>query len=728
MYYVYCLTIFVSSSLLFLLQPLFARLVVPVLGGSPSVWNTCMVFFQAMLLAGYAYAHGLASRLSWRNQALLHAGVLLLPLLVLPFGLPTGWTPPTSENPVPWLLALLTVTVGLPFFAVATTSPLLQRWFSATGSTAGRDPYFLYATSNVGSMLALLSYPFLLEPTLTLETQRWFWAGGYALLVVLVYLCAASAFRSPGHPAIEPEDKNDVLITWPRRLRWLALSAVPSSLLLGLTAHVSTDIAAVPLFWVLPLALYLLTFIIAFSAKGTVALPWLHRLTPLCIILVVLTLGRTSTQGGEWWLMGLNIVTVFLAMWACHADLAADRPPPRRLTEFYLLLSLGGVLGGCFNALLAPVVFNSIIEYPLALMAVCLLRPRRGAENSKARLYDVILPACLAIGILALVWLFGAKKNPDSSDSVNLVLILGLPAIVCFTFSDRPLRLALGVGALSLISLAYELFHEPVLFAQRSFFGVHRVIDDRSSEMHRLVHGTTLHGWQSTNPSLQRTPMAYYHRSGPLGQVFGAFGNDPNKTKVGIIGLGSGGVAPLAGSSQHLTFFEIDPVVAHLAEDPKLFTYLTDLTRDRYRIVLGDGRLTLADARQKFGIIFVDAFTSDSIPVHLLTREAVRVYLDKLDEGGLLVCNISSRFFKLDDLMGGLADDAGLACWVCADLKITEEQKKEGKSPSRFAVLSRRPVDFRSLAQDPRWRRIDGRAANIVWTDDFINLLRVLGR
>jgi hypothetical protein len=730
MLYIYCLTIFVSSSLLFLLQPLFARIVLPVLGGSPSVWNTCMVFFQAALLAGYAYAHGIASRLSWRNQAMLHACVLLLPLLVLPFGMPGGWSPPTGANPIPWLLALLTITVGLPFFAVATTSPLLQRWFSATGSTAGRDPYFLYATSNVGSMLALLSYPFLLEPTLTLESQRWLWAGGYVVLIGLTLVCAWSAFRTPGHPAIESTDAKDeaTIINWSRRLRWIALSAVPSSLLLGLTAHVTTDIAAVPLFWVLPLALYLLTFILAFSSRGTAALGWLHRVTPLAIILVVLTLGRTSTQGGEWWLLALNVAAAFFAMWACHAELAADRPPPRRLTEFYLMLSVGGVLGGCVNALLAPVLFDSILEYPLALVAVCLLRPRQREARPGAAAMDLLLPASLALVIIALVWVFGAKDTSNSSNPISLVLILGLPAVVCYTFSDRPVRLALGVAALLLVSVAYELIHEPVLFAKRSFFGVHRVTDDRPNEMHRLVHGTTLHGWQSTNPSLRRTGMSYYHRTGPLGQVFATFGGDANKRKVGILGLGSGGVSPLAGPEQHLTFFEIDPVVVQLAEDTSLFTYLADLGKHRYQLVLGDGRLTLAESREKFGIILVDVFTSDSIPVHLLTREALRSYLSKLDEGGILVFNISSRFFRLEPLMGGLADDARLSSWVRADLKITEEENRQGKSPSTFAVMARKPEDVKALASDPRWRRVDGERGNIYWTDDFVNILQVLGR
>jgi hypothetical protein len=279
-----------------------------------------------------------------------------------------------------------------------------------------------------------------------------------------------------------------------------------------------------------------------------------------------------------------------------------------------------------------------------------------------------------------------------------------------------------------LVSVAYELIHEPVLFAKRSFFGVHRVTDDRPNEMHRLVHGTTLHGWQSTNPSLRRTAMSYYHRTGPLGQVFTTFGGDANKRKVGILGLGSGGVSPLAGPEQHLTFFEIDPVVVQLAEDTSLFTYLADLGKDRYRLVLGDGRLTLAESREKFGIILIDVFTSDSIPVHLLTREALQSYLSKLDEGGVLVFNISSRFFRLEPLMGGLADDARLGCWVRADLKITDEENRQGKSPSTFAIMARRPEDVSALASDPHWRRMDGERSNIFWTDDFVNILQVLGR
>jgi hypothetical protein len=359
-------------------------------------------------------------------------------------------------------------------------------------------------------------------------------------------------------------------------------------------------------------------------------------------------------QGSEWWLLALNVTTVFLLMWACHGELAGDRPPARHLTEYYLLLSLGGVLGGSFNALLAPVLFNSVWEYPLALAAACLLRPVAAASSPSARLLDLFLPALLAVAIVGLTWWFGARNENESLAQFNRMIILGAPALVCYTFADRPLRLALGVAALLLVSFANELFFEPVLHSQRSFFGVHRVTFDPEHDVHRLVHGTTLHGWQSQRPELRRTPTSYYHRSGPLGQVFQHYGEDPGKKQVAIIGLGSGGVAPYC-RGHHFTFFEIDPAVQQIAENPGLFTYLSDLGKDHYRIVLGDGRLTLAEAQGKFGIFFLDAFTSDSIPVHLLTSQALQIYLSKLEDGGLLVFNISSRFFKLEDLVGGLA-------------------------------------------------------------------------
>jgi spermidine synthase len=729
----YAATLFASAALLFLVQPMFARLVLPLLGGSPAVWNTAMVFYQALLLAGYAYAHASIGRLGARRQAVWHLLVLVVPLALLPIAVPAGWTPPAQGNPAPWLLALMAIAVGAPFFAVSTTSPVLQKWFAASGHTRAADPYFLYAASNIGSLLALLSYPLWFEPRLRLVTQTTLWAWGYIALVVLIAACAGVLWKTSNRsfrlattsafPFPAPATSTTPLSAG-RRLRWVLLSFAPSSLMLGVTTYLSSEIAVVPLLWIIPLALYLLTFVVAFASRPLLPPLLLRRTLPIVFVALVMVINMQATQPIGW-LMLLHLVAFFVATLLCHGALAADRPAASHLTEFYLWMSVGGVLGGLFNALLAPLLFSSVAEYPVTLVLAAFLALAPSSASASAsifprpRLADYVWPFALGLltaALLLIVWRLGLRPAPATS-----VLIFGLPALLGFFFSRHPLRFALGLGAMLLAGSFYEGERGRVLHTERSFFGVHRVTEDTSGGYHLLVHGKTLHGRQSLDPTRRTEPLTYYHRSGPIGQILATYARDPHLA-VGAVGLGAGSLASYASLHQPWTYYEIDPVVERLARDPRYFTFLRDSPGD-LRVVLGDARLTLATAPDRaFGVLVLDAFSSDAIPVHLVTREAFALYRRKLAPHGLLACHISNLHLDLEPVFANLARDAGLVCLLRDDTLTSDAEAALGKSPSVWLVLARDAAEVSALAADNRWRpaRPDTRA---VWTDDYSSLL-----
>ncbi|MCJ7564258.1 MAG: hypothetical protein MUP52_06685, partial [Candidatus Aminicenantes bacterium] len=436
----FSVTIFTGAALLFLVQPMFARMVLPLLGGSPAVWNTAMVFYQAVLLAGYAYAHFTTRWLGVRRQAAWHLVVLLAPLLVLPIGLPHGWTPPTGTNPAWWLLAVLAVSVGLPFFVVSASSPLLQRWFSASGHRWAADPYFLYAASNLGSLLALVSYPVLVEPRLRLAEQNRWWAVGYAGFVVLTAMCGVW-IRRVGRKGPDPEAEatrdDGVRITARRRFRWVLLAFVPCSLMLSVTTYVTSEIAPIPLLWVIPLGIYLLTFILVFARRRWVPHVWWVRGMPFAVLplvmMLVMTLAAVSFRTLVWPII-LHFAGLFVVAMFCHGELANDRPPARHLTEFYLWMSAGGVLGGMVNALLAPLVFPTVLEYPLTLLLACLLMPRRGSDSPsrRAQVLDVVLPVVLGLVTAGFILYLLAAQLGNAR--LTQALIFGVPPMLCLSF------------------------------------------------------------------------------------------------------------------------------------------------------------------------------------------------------------------------------------------------------------------------------------------------------
>lgn len=712
-------TLFVSALLLFLVQPMIAKMILPTFGGAPAVWNTCMLSFQTALLAGYAYAHLGTRWLGVRGQAVVHLLLLGVACLSLPVRVSPNCNLPAHASPILEIIGILACCLGLPFFALSASAPLLQRWYASTGDSRANDPYFLYAASNLGSMLALFSYPILVEPVLSLRVQSYVWSFGYGLLLVLVAICAVFVWRTPASATASttPKPPPTVSSTDSRqRCRWLVFSFVPSSMLLGLNTYLATDIASFPLMWVIPLALYLLTFILAFASPPA----WLPRGMAWTLpFLIVLLLG---TNPPRLWLILLHLLIFFVSAMICHGRLAATRPPVSGLTEFYLLISLGGVLGGVWNNLLAPLVFASVGEYPLAIVLACLCLPALTDQptTSRTRIEDVALPVLLGLFAVALClsWIDAAMSWRR-----------GIPALVALGFLRRPVRFGLGVGALLVVHNLHLDSQAEVLYQERNFFGVLRVLNNSQTRVHSLIHGNILHGTQRMvdDRNVRRLPLLYYDPTGPIGQLLLARVAAGSTTPVAVVGLGVGALASYGERQQDFTFFEIDPAVERIARDPRYFTFLSEGVA-QYRVVHGDARLSLArEPAQHYGLIIVDAFSSDAIPIHLLTVEALELYLDKLAEGGIVALHLSNNFLDLEPVVAALAQAKGLVGLRQFESAqtISDIERRRGKKPSHWVLLARTQEDFSCLRGNDKWRPLVPRAQPL-WTDDYSNLLGVI--
>jgi hypothetical protein len=656
---VFTVTVFLAAALLFLLQPMFARMLLPMLGGSPAVWNTAMMFYQTALLTGYALAHFTKRRHVWA-----YVGLALLSLIVLPVAVPRGWLPPTQSNPIPWLLGTMLVSVGLPFIVIAAASPMLQRWFAAR---SGKDPYWLYAASNLGSLLALIAYPALIEPRLGLAQQSRWWSVGFAALVALLAVCVLWS-RSDAAPVSE-----NVPVPFRRRLRWLLLAFAPCSLMLSATTYLTSSVAPIPLLWVVPLATYLLTFVLVFAKR---------RLLPHKLMLWTLPLALLAMP---WTIAGLllglpmepldvhvvlHVAVLFVVAMVCHGELANDRPPASQLTEFYLWLAIGGALGGVFNALLAPLLFPTVWEYPLTLLLACLL------VRCKSWRGYVAGPVLLGLATVALLVYFSHRS---------------------------------GAGSFRTVRRA------------RSFFGIHQVFADESGNYHFLKHGCTVHGVQ--NQSNRREPLSYFSRRGPLGEVMATV-PPALKQQVAVVGLGAGTVACYGEQGQQWTFYEIDPVVEQIARDPRCFTFLADCPAS-VKVVLGDARLSLErEPDGRFGVMILDPYNSDTPPLHLLTREALALYQRKLAPQGVMAFHISASHLELKPVLANLARDAHLFALHLIDFS-NAERRARGESLSRWVVMTRHPPVLERLANSGYWRMLRPNERVGVWTDDYVSLFRV---
>ena len=623
--------LFLSAFLLFSLQPIVAKVLLPKLGGSPVVWNTCMVFFQATLLAGYGAAHfacagRLSQRLVWLYPVFLVAGAVALPLTF-------ARAPENTVEPVVWLLGELAREGGLPVLALAMSAPLLQVMFSTMPLRGARDPYFLYAASNAGSLLALLLYPSVIEPQIGLQRQSALWAMLYIAVILSAGACVFVARKGrgvgaggPSAPRSEPRHSPSI---WLQRLRWTALAFIPSSLMLGVTTHISTDVAAVPLIWIVPLALYLVTFMVAFGRRSTERI-WTDRYVPLLVVAVAFEL-IVGASINLFVGIALHLATFMAVGMLCHCRLADERPEPARLTEFYFLLSLGGVAGGVFNALLAPLLFSSPAEYIIVLVIASAVPALRWTGSLKVASRDVVV--ALTVGAAF------ALLDPTMKSSGNITpfgyAVVGLFMAVTFSQSKRLIRFPVMLAALLLVAHWWGTSSEMVVHAERTFFGSYRVTEKRAAKLRELKHGTTVHGMQWLDQSRQYEPLSYYHRGGPFGQAFELLPVMHNAANAAVVGLGTGSLAAYSSANTAWTFYEIDPAVERIARDPRYFDFLQRCDT-RCKVVLGDARLSLARSGARYNFIVLDAFSSDAIPMHLVTREAVEVYLRHLVPDGVL--------------------------------------------------------------------------------------------
>lgn len=715
------LTVFASATLVFMVQPMAAKLLLPLMGGAPAVWNTSMAFFQGALLVGYAYAHLLQRAGTVRRQAIIHGGALLLAALVLPLRVHELLGPPTSDHPALWLLGALALMVGAPFAILSATAPLAQAWHARIYREGeGRGPYVLYAASNLGSLIALLAYPVVVEPTLAVQTQTFVWSLAYGGFVVLMASLGLMVARAPRVEIVPPPAAltPDTALSgrpWPRRLIWIGLAAIPSSLMLGVTTHITTDVASAPFIWVVPLALYLLTFIIAFQDRPLIssdtALMFQAAAVVACAVIMPFHTTNLVIQ------LAVHLAAFFLTALVCHQALVERRPPASQLTEFYLCLSIGGVVGGGFNAFVAPVIFTNVWEYPLVLALSCLARPWVWDRGSPWRwgLFAICVMAVIAAPVLA-------EQYAQSDATVRL--LLGVVTVSAFLLRQNTL---LFMASICMLLVSAQLAGDRVDVREtwRSFFGVARQsvmpVEALGGTVHMLAHGTTLHGAQARAPEHRCRPLVYYAPETPIGQVFTAKRAEKASLTIAAVGLGTGAVAAYVRAEDQLTFFEIDPLMVKIANDPAYFTYTSECAKGPIDYVIGDARLTLKDeAEGQYDILLLDAFSSDAVPAHLLTVEAVKMYLARLKPDGILVMHLSNRNLDLISPAMAVASAAGGSALLQRH-QAAYDSPVLWESAEDVIVVTRTPEGLLPYENDVRWSPTDP-TLTAPWTDAYTNL------
>ena len=714
--------IFVSAALLFLVQPMVTKLVLPRFGGAPSVWSVAIVFFQTALLAGYGYAHWLTRMVPIHAAFAAHSLAIAAAALLLPLVIVTGSSSLVPESEAISLVALLAVSIGLPFFVLAANSPLLQAWFARGGHPAASHPYFLYAGSNLGSFLALLSYPVLIEPYLGLRDQTRYWSILFYVLIGLIAACGVLVWRTGDKSApVALHAGADTAPTWRDGMGWAALAAIPSGLLVAVTAHISTDIAAVPLLWVAPLALYLLSFVIVFARRPLIPHWIVVVVQPIFIIALVGLIVFEPTKTIVWVVL-VHVTVFFVCALMCHGEIARTRPSPQHLTSFYLWISAGGALGGLSAGLIAPYLFNWVAEYPVLIALAALCRPGFALPADRRWRYATLVALAAAASLL-----ISCKFFPFLFDETTFNRIAAFILVASLAFARAPLAFSALIG--SVLFANHILFEQPGTISLRSFFGVARVVESPDHQFRILQHGTTMHGAQRirdedgepfTGPP---QPLLYYWDGSAIAQTFeAARASTQGPVRYAVIGLGTGSLACRAGPEDSIDFFEIDPAIVRIAQNRHLFTFLW-VCRPDVPIVLGDARLTLAQARAgAYDLIVVDAFSSDAIPVHLLTREAMAIYLDKLGPHGIIVMHVSNRHLELASVVAGVAGANGLVA-LLNDSADVDELVQPYKFASTVVAVARAKEDFGPLTQAAGWTELPSDPNQQVWTDNYSNVL-----
>jgi len=719
------------------------KMLLPYLGGAAAVWTTCVLFFQFMLLLGYVYAHLLSRIAGVRKQMLTHVAVLFLPLLFLPIRFSPSSSESLSLHPSLQLLLLLMVSTAVPFFVVSATAPLVQNWFSQSKHEASHDPYFLYAASNAGSLLALVAYPFLIEPRIGVAAQTRLWGAGYALLLLFLILTVAALYHhesspspfgrgrpeGPGEgsrldrilrPSPYPLSKGEGSSSSFRlRLFWLAAAFVPSGLMLAVTNHVAANVGSVPFLWIVPLALYLLTFILAFARRFRVTSTRISRLIPVVLLAAfpLVAAGVVAPPGLNWVIIGLHLLLLYFSALLCHTRLAESRPDPEYLTEFYFWIALGGVLGGVFTATLSPLLFPTVLEYPLLVALLPFFRVGPPERSNFA------IPGALAAALL-LTWVIFRATHLDS-DSEAVALAHTVLLFIGYKLKNHVQRFAWSflvlITAYTFILPGY-IEGASRIYVARNFFGVKKVLDDPGEHLRKFLHGDTIHGIESTDPARMGQPLSYYYAGGSVSDVVEMMRARKRAQHFGVLGLGSGTMAAYADSAHHVTFYEIDPSVDPIAR--QYFTFVPRCGAD-CDVVIGDGRLQLArESNASFDFLLLDAFSSDSVPTHLLSREALQMYLSKLAPDGILMFHVSNRFLNVDKLVSSLVANAGLIAYSRFD--DAGELRNLGKSSANHIVTARHAEDLEGITDRPGWKRVSRPADFEPWTDDYSNLLSLI--
>ena len=718
------------------------KMLLPYLGGAAAVWTTCVLFFQFMLLLGYVYAHLLGLVTDVRKQIVTHAIVLLLPIAFLPIGFRTASSESFSLHPLLQLLSALAVSTAVPFFVVSTTAPLLQSWLARTTHSASSDPYFLYSASNAGSLLALLAYPFLIEPRIgtAAQTRLWFFAYiGLLLMVALasLLLWPSPAGRGPALRGASPTRSASAIarslkqgrsikksapgegLNTRTRLYWIAASFVPSGLMLAVTNHIASNIGSVPFLWLVPLALYLLTFIFAFARRFSASSARVSRLMPVVLLAVfpLVAAGVVAPPGLNWVVIAAHLLLLYCGALLCHTRLAESRPGPQHLTEFYFWIALGGVLGGIFTATLAPQVFNTVLEYPLLVAVLPFFR------SGKSEKPNFLIPTLLAVALFATWLIFRATHLDSGTEAVALVHTALL--FVGYKIKNNTQRFA---WSFAVLMLAYTLILPGYIeganriYAARNFFGVKKVLEDPAAHLRKLLHGDTIHGIESTEPARAGQPLSYYYPGGSVSDVIVMMRARGKPQRFGVLGLGAGTMASYADAAHHVRFYEIDPSVEPIAQNYFTFVPRCGANCD---VVIGDGRLQLArEPGGSFDFLLLDAFSSDSVPTHLLSREALQMYLSKLAPDGVLLFHVSNRYLNVEKLVSALVTDSGLVAYSRFD--DAGDLRKAGKSSANHLVAARRLEDIQAVASRPGWIPVTRPTGFQPWTDDYSNLLSLI--
>jgi len=733
-YVLYVATVFVSAALLFVVQPMFTKMVLPRLGGAPAVWSVAMVFFQTTLLAGYAYAHGLTRLARPQAGLAIHIAVMVGAVFVLPLAIAQGWGAAPQRGEAFWLLGLFAVSIGLPFFALSANGPLLQAWFARTDHPRAANPYFLYAASNVGSFLALISYPLALEPLTRLTDQSRAWSVGFCILILLIAACGVVFVRSAR--ARPPTEQHDAAPppTFRDALAWVGLAAVPAGLLVAVTAHISTDIGAVPLLWVVPLALYLATFVIVFQARPIIPHHLVLVAHPFFLVALVATLVLPAA-GDILVQIAINLVAFFVLALTSHGELAKRRPPAEHLTAFYLWMSAGGMIGGLFSALVAPLIFNWIAEYPLLIVLAALCRPGLSFPLDRREWTLIACSAALALYLAAPALGFGFDVDERTFQIVVVGLLLLAVLVELFAW-QAPLAFA---GLVAIVFMLGRIYERDTGRYQtvRSFFGVLKVMQTVDDRFRVLMHGTTIHGAERMTDIAAAgqhapEPITYYHANSALTRALEAARTrkgDP--MRVAVIGLGTGTFVCWAQPGDTWEIYEIDPAVVRITAEQERFNFLASCA-PQTPIHMGDARLTLAQAPDgAYDFIMVDAFSSDTIPIHLLTREAMAVYLAKLAPHGMVVMHVSNRHLELSSVVAGIAQANGLKARTNPGTS-GDEHENDGayKFTSSIVIVARADEDFGVLggSDDFAWPVVTAPADQRIWTDDYSNIVGAILR